>query len=276
MLSITSDFVSSTGDPSPYLRLIAEAGFTHIHWCHQWNTDYVYLLKEIDQIAAWLDDFGLILNDLHSTEGIANYWVSSDESRRQNGVGLIKNRIQLAARLGGDVIIQHAQMDPLGDGNIRLFWPQLQKSLADLEPFARAYGVRIAFENLLNNFETLKMLFDNYAPDYIGLCLDTGHANMIPGHLDRLSAFKDRLISIHLHDNDGQSDQHKLPFTGSLDWESVVRFIAESPYQKCINLEVGIHQSGIPDEALFLQGAYQRGMELSRLISGYKETIKGD
>ncbi len=31
MLSITPDYVESTGDPQPYLERIAAAGFTHIH-----------------------------------------------------------------------------------------------------------------------------------------------------------------------------------------------------------------------------------------------------
>ena len=42
MLSMTSDYVTETGCPEPYLRRIAEAGFSRVHWCHQWNTDFLY------------------------------------------------------------------------------------------------------------------------------------------------------------------------------------------------------------------------------------------
>ena len=41
MLSITSDYFQSAGDALPYLQRIAEAGFTHVHWCHEWATDYI-------------------------------------------------------------------------------------------------------------------------------------------------------------------------------------------------------------------------------------------
>ena len=32
-LSMTSDYVPASGCPEPYLRSIAAAGFTHVHWC---------------------------------------------------------------------------------------------------------------------------------------------------------------------------------------------------------------------------------------------------
>ncbi|MCX7935928.1 MAG: hypothetical protein N3A66_11800, partial [Planctomycetota bacterium] len=59
MPAMTSDYAQSTGDPSPYLRRIAAAGFSHVHWCHHWNTDFLYARCEIEQIASWLKDFGL-------------------------------------------------------------------------------------------------------------------------------------------------------------------------------------------------------------------------
>ena len=49
MLSITTDYAKDVGDPSPYLRSIAEAGFSHLHWCHQWNTDFLYAAST----ASW-------------------------------------------------------------------------------------------------------------------------------------------------------------------------------------------------------------------------------
>lgn len=34
-IALNTDIFNDTGCPAPYLRAIAEAGFTHIHWCHQ-------------------------------------------------------------------------------------------------------------------------------------------------------------------------------------------------------------------------------------------------
>ena len=47
-IALNTDFLTSRLSPEKYLRLTSEAGFTHLHWCHQWNTDYLYSASEID------------------------------------------------------------------------------------------------------------------------------------------------------------------------------------------------------------------------------------
>jgi len=85
MLSITSDYVESCGNPQPYLERIAAAGFTHIHWCHHWNTDFLYSKPEIDQIKHWFADYNLRLLNLHASQGKEKYWCSSVAYQRQAG-----------------------------------------------------------------------------------------------------------------------------------------------------------------------------------------------
>ncbi len=73
-LSMTSDYVTSTGCPEPYLEGIAQAGFSHVHWCHQWCTDFLYSDSEIHQITEWFERFGLKLLDLHASAGQEKNW----------------------------------------------------------------------------------------------------------------------------------------------------------------------------------------------------------
>lgn len=143
-------------------------------------------------------------------------------------------------------------------------------ALDALEPIARDHNVRIAIEN--GDFRTLGRLFAAYPPDYLGLCYDCGHGNMIPDGLDRLDTFKDRLISIHLHDNDGQGDQHKLLFTGTVDWPRLAALLAASAYAKCISMEVVMRNTGIDSEAEFLQRAHQTGAELTSMVDAHSRS----
>ena len=106
-LSITTDYVRDDGNPEPYLRRIAEAGMTHIHWCHHWCTDFLYADSEIEQIGRWFADYGLRLNDVHGSEGVEKFWYSPWEYARLAGVELVQNRIDFAARLGADVVVMH-------------------------------------------------------------------------------------------------------------------------------------------------------------------------
>ena len=56
---------------------------------------------------------------------------------------------------------------------------------------------------------------------WLKLCLDTGHCTtqkVNPADAVRLIG-KDMLQALHIHDNDGGGDQHRVPFAGLIDWE---------------------------------------------------------
>lgn len=76
MLAINADYISSHGNPEPRLRQIADAGFSQIHWCHHFGSDYLYSEDEIDQIARWLRSYRLTINDLHASAGEHNHYYS--------------------------------------------------------------------------------------------------------------------------------------------------------------------------------------------------------
>ena len=264
MLSMTTDYARSTGDPSSHLRRIAEAGFSHVHWCHQWNTDFLYAPCEVAQIAAWLKEYGLLLLDLHGPVGPEKHWAAAEEYRRLAGVDLVRNRLEMTARLGGEVVIMHAGIAATPDGSVPA-WDALRRSLDDLEPYARQLGVRIAFEN--GDWPLLQAILGSYAPDYLGLCYDSGHGHRDGVGLEQLMSMKDRLISVHLHDNNGKADEHKLPFTGTIDWERVVAILSASTYTKCISLESSMRKAGIVGEEAFLAKAYAAGSRLASMLA---------
>lgn len=266
MLSITTDYARDTGDPSPYLRRIADAGFSHVHWCHHWNTDFLYSGCEVEQIAAWFREYGLSLLDLHGSVGLEKNWAAAEEYRRLAGVQLVLNRVEMTARLGGEVVIMHAWVAENPDGTVST-WDSLKKSLDELEPCARRLGVRIAIENLNGNWPLIREVLGAYAPDFLGLCYDSGHGNTDGVGLANVTSMKDRLISIHLHDNDGTADQHRLPFSGTIDWARFVTIMCSSAYAKCISMESTMSNEGIADEDEFLAKAFVAGSRLSSMVA---------
>ena len=68
------DFFNGIGNPKPYLRKIADAGFTHLHWCHHWRSDFFYEEPEMAEIGKQLDEYGLQIADIHGSEGIEKFW----------------------------------------------------------------------------------------------------------------------------------------------------------------------------------------------------------
>ncbi len=267
-LAMTSDYVSSRGDPSPYLRSIAAAGFTHVHWCHEWNTDYFYSAEEVTEIGRLLSSLRLRLLDLHASHGLERGWGALDERLRAAGVELIENRIVMAASLSSRVIILHIPDKPAGSVLRPRFWDAVSMSLDELQPIAARHGVRIAVENMPgDDFSDIERLFSHWGPDFLGLCYDSGHGNIGGAGLDHLERHGDRLISIHLHDNDGSFDLHNLPFTGTVDWPRLTRILRESAYTGCISLESNVRGLSVDGDE-FLAAAHAAAARLALMVAG--------
>ena len=273
MLSITTDYVADIGCPERYLRRIADAGFTHLHWCHHWSTDFLYLDCEVARIAAWMREYSLGLTDLHGSRGKEKNWASPLESERLAGVELAKNRINMTARLGGGSVVMHVPAATGDPEQAECAWDQWRKSLDELEPYARIHGVRIAIEN--GDFDRVEEVLAMYDPGFLGLCYDSGHGNMIPDGLDRLDRLKHRLIAVHISDSDDEDDPHKLVFSGTLDWPRFARILAESAYDKWVSMEILKGRSDIEDEDEFLREAFRTGSRLAEMIAQHRPTRAG-
>ena len=274
MLAINADYINSHGNPEPRLRQIADAGFSQIHWCHHFGSDYIYTADEIDQIARWLRSYRLTVNDLHASAGERNHYYSEHEAIRLAGVALVKNRIHMANRLDTDVIVLHLPRPDEADKSIA-FWEAVHRSMDGLLPYARERGVRIAFENLLSNHVTVHKVLAAYSPSDVGICYDPGHGNMAGDGLDFAEAVKDRLIAFHLNDNDGTADQHRLIFSGTVDWDRLARIIAASAYDKeymTIELRMPKEPENIyaGDEAGFLAQAMASGLKFHKMVADAK------
>lgn len=127
----------------------------------------------------------------------------------------------------------------------------VRANMAFLTPvveYAREKGVRILIENMPSDKEApdnhlygscalnVSSLADKLS---CGVCWDTGHAN-ISGfkQSEQLKTVGDRLEALHIHDNDGIKDSHKLPFDGSVDWADVAEGISCGEKPIIVSVEV--------------------------------------
>jgi len=275
MVSLTTDYIKGRGNPEPYLKAIAEAGFSHVHWCHHWNSDFLYSAPEIEKINGWLKENNLLLLDLHASAGVEKNWTSSREYERLAGVELVGNRLHMANRLACETIILHVPEPPENETEKAAYPDQVRRSLDEMQITARPLGVRIALENLIgDDFVLLRELLSEYSPDFLGLCYDSGHGNLDGKGLDQLETLIHRLISVHLHDNDGRTDQHRLILDGTIDWQRLAALMAQSSYEKCVSSESSIHNTGIADENEFLVKAFSTCSKFSDMITKEKTRLR--
>lgn len=237
-IAINTDILCSTNSPEPYLELIAEAGFTHLHWCHHWNSDFFYTSSEISRIALWLKEYGLKLLDIHGSAGKEKCFFSNIEYVRQAGVELVLNRVRMFAELGGEGgLILHipsmrSNCTPEELAVYPLYVEPLMRSLDELMPELEKHHVVLAVENMgTDDFELIGRLMRDYPAEYLGITYDSGHGNMAPGNgLEHIAGLKERLEVLHLNDNDGIADLHMSIGTGTVDWERMAEIIATSHY----------------------------------------------
>lgn len=251
-ISMTSDYCGGTGDFHRPLRMIGEAGFTHIMWCHQWNTDFIYTSCEIDEIKKAMRDYGIALLDIHGSAGVEKSWFSEIEYRRRAGVDMVRNRIEMMDALEGTgTVVMHSpalrfrnyfasdeEMEAATKLNT-LRYDSMRRSIDELLPVLEKYQVKLAIENTITEtWEMLNRTFAAYPAHLVGLCYDSGHCNIKYDGTGEFAACADRLICTHLHDNDGLGDLHQPPFYGTIDWEKVTSIIAGAKDLGIINFEI--------------------------------------
>ena len=257
-IAINTDFLSGKGSPEHILKAIAEAGFTHLHWCHQWNSDFLYSRSELAQISQWLREFHLSLLDIHGSQGVEKCWHSPVEYERQAGVELVLNRVRMMHELGGiGALMMHIPATYNCPGfdraSVLEHFDALKRSLDELLPELEKYGVRIAVENMAwDSFELIAEVMRLYPEKYLGITYDSGHGNIGEGRgMDLLEPLKKRLQALHLNDNDGSGDQHQPPFYGTVDWTRMTKLIAESSYQgRPLSFELSIRNTPFYDADL--------------------------
>ena len=82
----------------------------------------------------------------------------------------------------------------------------------------------------------------------VGICLDYGHANLMGDLQDAIETVSGHLWTTHVHDNDGRSDDHRVPFAGRIDWDAAIMETQKIGYDGVLMFEVA--DTGDPIEVL--------------------------
>lgn len=106
-----------------------------------------------------------------------------------------------------------------------------KKSVRELAPFAEEQGIVMALENLPANINatctSAADLLDAIEGTSASICFDMGHANT-SGELDNMLELVSRFKNVHLHNNEGQWDQHNIVDEGTADLDKVVSVLKGS------------------------------------------------
>ena len=107
---------------------------------------------------------------------------------------------------------------------------------AKLFEAAEKTGTRVIVEN--NKVKGyLEYIFSNTNYKNVGICLDVGHCHAHFKDDFNWNVLGGKIEEVHLHDNDGLSDLHFLPFDGSVPWQFYADRLKEVGYGGAVTLE---------------------------------------
>ncbi len=119
------------------------------------------------------------------------------------------------------------------------------------------YGCIDFFGNYKNFIDGLNKIKEVY-PE-ISVCVDTGHTNLTlqfgePEVSEVIKNLGKNISCLHLHDNSGLKDEHKVLGSGNIDWEKVFTALDEIGYKGVYNLELACTHYG--EEFVFEELSY--------------------
>lgn len=121
-----------------------------------------------------------------------------------------------------------------------------------LLPYLKKYGVICLVENMFNWDDEKQVICPTVCSygwemkDYVEMidshwfaaCLDIGHANLTPDPaVHMIEILGSHIKALHVHDNNGISDQHLCPYLGNTDWNAVAQALSKIKYSGTFNLE---------------------------------------
>lgn len=87
--------------------------------------------------------------------------------------------------------------------------------------------------------DELAQVFGAIPSPYLGLALDLGHANLLPGGADPfIETFPDKICHLHISDNNGVLDQHLRVGEGNINFKSIFGRLEEIGFAGTATLEV--------------------------------------
>jgi len=212
-----------------HLAWIAATGFTCIELFagkphFEFDDDAV-----VDRLETWLGETGLNVSTLHlpfySRFGSEDFhYVGPADKRdevREEMAGYMRRLLDIAQRLGCRRAVLHLQSEKTFDEkNLDLFHREMQW----LAPVCREHRVDLLLENIMTESTRTAALVElcKQYPDVLGICLDLGHANVVGPVAQEIADGGEWIRNLHVHDNQGDNDDHALPGTGTIDWPATL------------------------------------------------------
>ena len=195
------------------------------------------------EIAAYAKSKGIYFSQSH-TPFLFN-WKNPNEVEDKLFPRTVQ-ALEISALAGCKIAVVHPVHHEEYLGHEEERFEENMKFYRRLLPYAKEYDIKIALENMFQR-ETKRRVFgadtcshakefvryvDTLDDEHFVACLDLGHCSVVGEEAQNAirTLGHDRLKALHVHDNDYTKDMHMLPGLGKMDWEEIMKALAEIRY----------------------------------------------
>lgn len=169
--------------------------------------------------------------------------------------------LDAAKAMGAELMVIHTgYMPQFSRGGRRHWFRNWAERMPRVVEHAAKLGVTLAIENTWDERpDVLLHLADLLPDDSVKFCLDTGHVNTF----SRINisywweAIGERVVALHLHDNDGLSDDHLAPGRGTFDFGRLFDHIVGLEKLPLLDLEVDLESA--EEGRVYIETLFPRG-----------------
>lgn len=166
--------------------------------------------------------------------------------KEQPVVPILKNWLDLFLACGVCRAVLHCDTVVKDGESLNQIQEENAAVLRELVAYLEGTDMVICLENLgpksrVRNAEELLWYIREIGEEHLGICLDTGHLNLteFKDQASFIHAAGKHLKALHIADNEGENDQHLMPFgRGTVDIQAVVRALKEIGYDGLFNFEI--------------------------------------
>lgn len=294
--TVMSDFGSDLG-----ANMIHDAGFTAVDWnidtaLKKNDVKNATELKNLciferplDEVLKYFDDdltafkkYGLTITQAHAP--FPAYWPGREDIL-EYCIGVYKRCIELCDAVGCKHLIIHGISVSNEPGETTVangrYYQELNYRLyRGLIDTLKQTNVIVCLENLFKTtptgFYTGTCADPHEAVEYIdtlnreagkecfGFCLDTGHIHLLRSRFFLyMPILGKRIKALHIHDNDGNGDEHLMPYVGTINWNEFLDSLKVIGYEGDLSFETFAQtkKGKLPPELVptFLATIYQTG-----------------
>jgi sugar phosphate isomerase/epimerase len=238
-----------------HLIEIAAHGFEAVEvFATRTHFDY-HSAAAVADLQQWLAEAGLELHAVHaptSDSYVGGRWgapltlASADADARAKALDEARAALHIARRIPMRTLVAHVglprtQSTSPADNSRE----SARRSIDELQREAVRLDVHVAVEVIPNELSRAGSLVhfveEDIEAEGLGICLDFGHAHLDGDVLDAIETVSGHLLTTHVHDNRGKTDDHLVPFDGTIDWPSALTAVQKIGYDGTFILEIAAH-----------------------------------